>query len=81
MKFLFDNCIHDDDHGYQIKLGINWYKHCPVVNRRFKGWKGLTITFYLIKWQFHFTVVDDYKAYQHRMNYKSNDRLRNKNAN
>lgn len=71
MKFLFDNCMLDDN-DYPVKLGIHWYRHKSQENKKlgFKKWKGFTVVFYLIWWQLHFTWVNDYKAYKYRMDFR-----------
>jgi len=77
MKIWFDYCRHYEEFGPEIKLGIHWFKH-SVPNKRFKPWKGLTIIFYLIRWQLYINIVDDYKAYLERINYKSSGHIRKK---
>lgn len=69
-----------EEGGYNVKFGIDWYRHKSLVNKRFRGWRGFSIIFYLIKYQITFNIVDDYEAYEYRVNYRwTKERLDGKN--
>lgn len=69
MKAWFDWChlFHDD---WSVRLGIDWFVHAKPNNSRFKPWRGITFTFFLLKYIVFLNIVDDYEAHQARMNYK-----------
>ena len=73
---MVDHCIHDPKEDCSVNLGVSWYKHTPLATKRFKAWRGFTVTFYLIWWQFHITIVSDYKAYRARMDFRFSNYIR-----
>lgn len=52
-----------------IQLGLSYHKHIFIGNKKFKGWKGVTITLFFFKWVVTMSCVDDYKAYDYKINY------------
>lgn len=62
MKIFFDWC-HIFKGDYDVKFGINWYKH-----HRDHKWKGFTITIYLLFWLVSVNFVDNYEEYDKRIN-------------
>jgi len=80
MKAWFSWChmFYYDEDSYPTKfiLGINWYRHQPFSSKKFKSWRGFTVVFYVIKYQVSFHFVDDYAAYEYRMNYRFSSSLK-----
>ncbi len=73
MKILFDYCrIFADDWG-DVKMGIGWYKHNVEGNKKFPGWKGFTLVFYLLRYRINIDWISNYANYRKRMDYRITD--------
>lgn len=60
-----------DDCGgmkFKIQFGLDWYKHAKP-NRKFKPWTGYTIALLFFKWYITLNYVDDYDAYDKKINW------------
>jgi hypothetical protein len=68
MKALFSYChlpsFVSDSH-VNPKIGFGWYKH-----HKDNKWRGITVEFYLFKWIFFITFVDNYEEYNKKINRK-----------
>ena len=67
MKLWLDSCRLSGymDADCDVKLGIGWFRH-----HKDHKWKGLTIHLYLYVWLVGIHVVDNYKEYNKKINYK-----------
>lgn len=66
MKLLFDYySLQHEFKDTNVKFGIGWYRH--HTNH---PWFGFSVQFYLYFWVFHITYVDNFKAYDERVNYR-----------
>ncbi len=66
MKLLFDRCnlqSYFDDSN--VRLGMGWYRH----SKDHKWW-GITVEFYLLYWMITATFVNDFDAYDRKINYR-----------
>ena len=61
----------DDCGGFKFKIqfAINWYKHATPYSKKFKPWKGYTISVLFFKWYITLNYVDDYDAYDKKVNW------------
>ena len=70
MKIWFENCHNfTTDSDCPVQLGLYWYKH-RNFHKKFKSWRGFSVVFHFFKWSVTFNVVDDFKAYEYKMNYR-----------
>jgi len=70
MKIWFSYCWNfTSDSDSPVKVGINWYRHINT-NPKFKSWRGLTVIVHFFKWTYTMNAVDDYDAYDKKINYK-----------
>jgi hypothetical protein len=71
MKLWFETCHNfTTDSDCPVQLGLHWYKHVCTTNNKFKSWRGFSIVCHFFKWSITFNAVDDFKAYDYRMNYR-----------
>lgn len=69
MKLWFDYCGNFTlDGDTPVQLGLHWYKH-KKSHSKFKSWRGFTVQLHFFKWSFNVNFVDDFEAYDRRINY------------
>lgn len=68
MRCWFSYCLnYSYDSDTAVDVGVHWYKH-KNTHPKYKSWFGFTVTFYLLKYLINFTFVNDYNAYDTKIN-------------
>jgi hypothetical protein len=67
-----------EEDSYPVKFGVNWYKHVPGNPKYFKPWFGFSVVLCGFKKVLVFNFVNDYKAYNAKINYRWHNRWRKK---
>lgn len=77
MKIWFEHCInYTTTSDCPVKLGLDWYRHKKAKHKLFKYWNGFSITCHFFKWTITLNYVDDFEAYNARINYRRHKKVK-----